>query len=77
MKPQEKSADELKERGGAVPHQLRVGVELQSRGVGIPMQSPFTAKPSDGVSETKQKKKKDRKKKQETQKERGKKTGKR
>ena len=36
--------DKLKERGGAVPHQLRVGVELQSRGVRIPMQCPYTAK---------------------------------
>lgn len=45
--------DKLKERGGAVPHQLRVGVQLQSGGVRIPMQCPNTAKPPDGVSERK------------------------
>lgn len=45
--------DKLKERGGAVPHELRVGVQLQSRGVRIPMQCPNTAKPPDGVSKRK------------------------
>lgn len=39
------------ERGGAVPYELRVGVQLQSGGVRIPMQCPDTAKPPGGVSE--------------------------
>lgn len=43
--------NKLNERGEAVPYELRVGVELQSRGVRIPVQCPDTAKPPVGVSE--------------------------
>lgn len=41
----------LNERGEAVPYELSVGVELQSRGVRIPVQCPDTANPPVGVSE--------------------------
>lgn len=50
MKPQQLE-NKLNERGEAVPYELRVGVELQSRGVRIPVQCPDTAKPPVGVSE--------------------------
>lgn len=41
---------QAKAKGEAVPYELRVGVELQSRGVRIPMQCPDTAKSPGGVS---------------------------
>lgn len=44
--------NKLNERGEAVPYELRVGVELQSRGVRIPVQCPDTAKPPVSERET-------------------------
>lgn len=47
-----KTENKLNERGEAVPYELRVGVELQSRGVRIPVQCPDTAKPPVSERET-------------------------
>lgn len=53
---------QAKAKGEAVPYELRVGVELQSRRVRIPMQCPDTAKSPGGVS---------KRERQDRQKERG------